>query len=101
MSLLNELACRQHQEKGFTTDCYGCELNVTMAQLQQALNNVGALNPHFKSTQLVLMVPPTLARKLYFALGKAVAGAELTPTDRDLLQVLKDMAQDCVEKLRV
>lgn len=99
MSLLDELACLAHRDQGYTSGCPGCELSVQVASLRSALasTNVGTT-----STPVVLLIqaPPTIARKAYYALGKAISGAELTPGERDLLQTMRDMFQDCVEKLR-
>jgi|ERR1041384_3279563 hypothetical protein len=104
MSLLDELACKEHREVGFTSGCYPCELSVYVATLRQALtplfqaraDTTGMVMP----TVLLVQAPPTIARKAYYALGKAVSGAELNPGERDLLQTIRDMMQDCVEKLR-
>lgn len=99
MSLLDELACKDHREAGYTSGCYPCELSVYLATLRQALANP-PLGKTAVPVVLLIQAPPTLARKAYYALGKAVSGAELTPAERDLLQTIRDMFQDCVEKLR-
>lgn len=102
MNLLDELACKEHSEKGFTPGCYSCELSVYVATLRQALNPPVGMGAAKAAMPVVFLVqaPPTVARKAYYALGKAVSGAELSPADRDLLQTMRDMMQDCVEKLR-
>lgn len=107
MGVLDELACLAHQGGGYTSGCPGCELSVQVASLRSvqvaslrsalASTNVGTT---FTPVVLLIQAPPTIARKAYYALGKAVSGAELTAGERDLLQTMRDMFQDCVEKLR-
>lgn len=99
MSMLDELACKDHREAGYTSGCYPCELSVYLASLRQALDPLPFGKASMPAVFLV-QASPTIARKAYYALGKAVAGAELSPGDRDLLQMMRDMMQDCVEKLR-
>jgi hypothetical protein len=118
MSLLDELACKQHAVSGFDSACDQCVQAVFRMRNGEAGAGVGVLHVGDDPTEasrravmgLLVVASPTIARRAYWALNSAIVATievhkKAVPQARKdadehiaILRNLMDLMKDCVEK---
>ncbi len=99
MSMLSEISCSEHKERGYESTCTKCDHVLHVAVLRHSLDQCRLGAPKV-TNGLLAVASPTIARKAYYALSAAMGGRTLSEENRAMLVLLRDMMQDCVERLR-